>query len=325
MANSYTTFPESVQRFDLKTDVSSAVYSDWKQFNTYIANGQFANATTLLQSNIELQKCIIDSIYMNKISKTVEEIQDLFLNEIQTYIHETIIDKGEWNATTKYVKYNFVTYSVNGIVQTFECLRDDTPIATLPTNETYWIPRVIQGEKGESGLGLTPRGIWNDTSLYLINDFVSYNNSFWQCLNQNNNSEPTDTNTNWLRLVDFNEVFDDLMIYLEDYFTDINISFGQVERALDDRYTKSETDELITSHSDMNISDTGAHGFRYYQNELQYNNDGKWTTIETGTGGSYVGATAPENTEILWIDTSSGGVMKYYNGTSWVATKAVWG
>ena len=107
MANSYTTFPDSVQRFDLKTDVSSSVYSDWKQFNTYIANGQFANATLLLQANTELQKCVIDSVYINRISKTVEEVQDLFLNDVQSYIHETVINKGAWNASTKYTKYNF--------------------------------------------------------------------------------------------------------------------------------------------------------------------------------------------------------------------------
>ena len=55
MANSYTTFPDSVQRFDLKTDVSADIYSVWKQFNTHIANGQFANASALLQGNPELQ------------------------------------------------------------------------------------------------------------------------------------------------------------------------------------------------------------------------------------------------------------------------------
>lgn len=291
MANTYTTFPNSVQTFDLKTDVSSSVYATWKQFNTYIANGEFANATSLLQTNTELQKCIIDSVYINQLSKTVEEIQTLFLNEIQTYIHETIINKGEWNATTKYVKYNFVTYPVNGIIQTFECLRDDTPIATLPTNETYWIPRVIQGEKGNSGLGLTPRGIWNNTALYLVNDFVSHNNSFWQCLNQNNNNEPTNSNTNWLCLVDLSE---------------------------------SITDAIIKHDTLVNTED-GAHGFRYYQSELQYKNGSSWTTIETGVGGSYVGATAPANTEILWVDTSNGGVLKYYNGTAWVATRSVWG
>jgi hypothetical protein len=205
MANSYTTFPDSVQTFDIKTDISSSVYSDWVKYNSYISKGEFANATQLLQSNTELQKCIVDSVYMNKMSKTVEEIQTLFLNDVQRYIHETITNKGDWSSTVKYVKYDFVTYLVNGIVQTFECLSDATPISTLPTNTTYWIPRVIQGEKGASGLGLTPRGVWNNIALYMVNDFVSYDSSFWQCLNQNSNSEPSDTNTNWLRLINLSE------------------------------------------------------------------------------------------------------------------------
>ena len=303
MANSYTTFPDSVQTFELKTDVSSSVYATWKQFNTYVANGEFANATNLLQTNMELQKCIIDSVYVNRLSKTVEEIQTLFLNEIQTYMHETIIDKGEWDATRKYTKYNFVTYPVNGIIQTFECLRDDTPIATLPTNATYWIPRVIQGEKGNSGLGLTPRGVWNDTALYLANDFVSHDNSFWQCLNQNNNSQPSESNTNWLCLAN-----------LTDAIT--NTATGIAQKIVSD---------AITTHDLKVNTESGAHGFRYYQSELQYKNGSNWTTIETGVGGSYVGSSAPANTEILWIDTGNGGIIKYHNGSSWVATKSVWG
>jgi hypothetical protein len=205
MANSYTTFPDSVQTFDLKTDVSSSVYTDWIKYNSYISNGEFANASQLLQGNTELQKCIVDSIYINKMSKTIEEIQELFLNDIQRYIHETIQNKGDWSSTIKYIKYDFVSYPVNGVIQTFECLRDDTPISTLPTNTTYWIPRVIQGERGASGVGLAPRGVWNNIALYMTNDFVSHNSSFWQCLNQNSNSEPSDTNTNWLRLVNISE------------------------------------------------------------------------------------------------------------------------
>lgn len=35
--------------------------------------------------------------------------------------------------------------------------------------------------------------------------------------------------------------------------------------------------------------------------------------------------TAPENTMLFWIDTSIGGVIKYYNGTEWTATLSVWG
>lgn len=212
MANSYTTFPNSVQRFDLRTDVSNTVYSDWKQFNTYIANGQFANATTLLQSNAELQKCIIDSSYMNKLSKTIEEVQDLFLNNVQTYIHETVIDKGKWNNTTKYVKYNFVTYEIDGIVQTYECLSDSTPIGTVPTNTTYWIPRVIRGEKGDSGFGMVPRGKWSSSVQYYKDDLVAYNNVLWIAIEDNIGLYPNDSSTVWYSALSFNIVLSDLKI-----------------------------------------------------------------------------------------------------------------
>lgn len=212
MANNYTTFPDSVQRFDLKTDVSSGVYSAWRQFNTYITNGQFTNAASLLQSNTELQKCIIDSVYMNTISKTVEEIEDLFLNNIQQYIHETVIHKGEWNAAVKYVKYNFVTHTVGNIVQTYECLRDDTPIGTAPTNTTYWIPRVIRGEKGESGLGLTPRGEWNGFTQYYQYDLVSSNNVLWTANYDNIGYFPNDTSPVWTPVLSMNILYSSIKI-----------------------------------------------------------------------------------------------------------------
>ena len=248
MSNSYTTFPDSVQTFDLKTDVSSGVYSEWKQFNTYITNGEFANASSILQSNIELQKCIIDSVYVNRLSKTVEEIQTLFLNEIQSYIHETVINKGEWNAATKYVKYNFVTYPVNGIIQSFECVSDATPIATLPTNSMYWIPRVIQGEKGASGLGLTPRGVWNGTALYLVNDFVAHNNSFWQCLIQNSNIEPNKSSTYWLCLASLS---DDITTKISNLETELRTDMYTINETImeefNNRYTKTETINLINA------------------------------------------------------------------------------
>lgn len=39
----------------------------------------------------------------------------------------------------------------------------------------------------------------------------------------------------------------------------------------------------------------------------------------------HIGSSAPSNTKMVWIDTSSGGIFKYHNGSSWVPTKATWG
>lgn len=54
-----------------------------------------------------------------------------------------------------------------------------------------------------------------------------------------------------------------------------------------------------------------------------------------GTGGSgsggglssaySVGATAPSDTGILWIDSGNSNILKFYNGSAWVAVGAVWG
>lgn len=41
--------------------------------------------------------------------------------------------------------------------------------------------------------------------------------------------------------------------------------------------------------------------------------------------GIVIQTTSPSDTSVLWIDTSIGGVIKYYNGNTWVTTKAVWG
>ena len=38
-----------------------------------------------------------------------------------------------------------------------------------------------------------------------------------------------------------------------------------------------------------------------------------------------VGMTPPENTDTVWVDTSAGGIMKYFDGVDWVPVKSTWG
>ena len=35
--------------------------------------------------------------------------------------------------------------------------------------------------------------------------------------------------------------------------------------------------------------------------------------------------TAPTNQKVFWIDTGHNNLLKYYNGTNWVAISAAWG
>lgn len=43
------------------------------------------------------------------------------------------------------------------------------------------------------------------------------------------------------------------------------------------------------------------------------------------TGGQTVGAVPPIDKTKTWIDTSVGGVLKYWNGKEWTPVQATWG
>ena len=85
----------------------------------------------------------------------------------------------------------------------------------------------------------------------------------------------------------------------------------------DDAATKKLLKVKRGLNEDMPILDAG---------ELGFSTDTKIAYIGSSSGniplnGKYeAGTTAPERTDILWIDTGAGGVIKYYNGSAWTPT-----
>lgn len=55
------------------------------------------------------------------------------------------------------------------------------------------------------------------------------------------------------------------------------------------------------------------------------NKNGEALKSVTLSGGSYKGTSAPSDTNILWIDTGNGGIVKYYNGSAWTPIASTWG
>lgn len=53
----------------------------------------------------------------------------------------------------------------------------------------------------------------------------------------------------------------------------------------------------------------------------------KIEALQGGGAGIVVSNTAPEDTNVLWIDTGNGGIAKYYDTSSsaWITVKAVFG
>lgn len=102
-----------------------------------------------------------------------------------------------------------------------------------------------------------------------------------------------------------------------------NINAGPKQIFENTVYNKKSIEEL----KNRSVSDVeGMNGIRLYGEKLQRYDSGSETWVDiTGSGGTHIGESPPSDTKLLWIDTGSGGVSKYYNGTAWVPTKAVWG
>lgn len=46
---------------------------------------------------------------------------------------------------------------------------------------------------------------------------------------------------------------------------------------------------------------------------------------EPANAGQYVGSIPPVDKTITWIDSSVGGIMKYWDGKEWTPVKSAWG
>lgn len=62
---------------------------------------------------------------------------------------------------------------------------------------------------------------------------------------------------------------------------------------------------------------------------IQSKHDSDWSDWKKlgsdSAGGHVVSSTAPSNTNLLWVDTGNGGILKYYNGSAWTPIASTWG
>lgn len=214
---------------------------------------------------------------------------------------------GVWSASTTYSEDDAVSYGTCLYAST-----EDNNLAHTPSksSSSYWnliidFSDITGYDNSSSGLQSTSlQGAVDELNTKIIT-------------NESNIS----TNTN-----DISTINNDISTINNDIST-INNNISSLETSINNNISslRTEMNNNLTAHDSPIATESGAHGFRYYQNELQYKNNGNWTIIDTGSGGSYVGTSAPSDTELLWIDTANGGVLKYYNGSAWTNIKAVWG
>lgn len=173
------------------------------EFENNILGGNFAEALQILRNNQNqlLGKSFIANT-INVISSGILYLESKFNDNVLIFLsdlaaqYQNLINnfrrRGIWSATESYVPYNFVVYND----EIYLCIAD-SPVGTLPTDETYWLYLGLLGPKGAVGVDVNMQFDWNGATTYQPNDLVVYDNTLYVALKENINVIPGTDPTTW--------------------------------------------------------------------------------------------------------------------------------
>ena len=193
-------FPDAKDTMTRMSDLNYTNKALADQYYSYLNAGNFNAAQQLLSDNPTLDSMILNAAKINRFNDIALSLEWFFKDDVETYLELRFAYIGEYDSGVPYVKGNIVSLNGEGFICRLNSSVGVSPIAH--TTNTNWAIIAKQGAQGESGTGLAPRGIWNSSTTFYVNDCASHNNILWQCLVQNSASEPASGNTNWLALLD---------------------------------------------------------------------------------------------------------------------------
>lgn len=239
----YTNFPAAADQFDRKADVDLTTKALVDQYYQYLGSNNFTAANELRQSNPGLKRVVISAEDINKLRDGMIAAQRLFLSDINEYLVRFSKPKGSWNKSTRYQKYNVVTYEDDThAVQTYVAMPAsetslDIPIGAVPTDTNYWQRITLKGDKGDSGTGLTPRGLYRTDTQYYQHDMVSHANCFWAAAADTYGETPNKGSASWILLMEFSG---DLLSYDNSGSTLSASTFQNAVTELDERTIQNQ-------------------------------------------------------------------------------------
>lgn len=177
-----TNFPQAIDTFDRATDVTLDLLPLVNQYQNLYNNGKLKEAGQLLIEHPELQNCMINAKTINRCYDGIKALQRYYFSDIQKYIEELIVYRGDYSSKNSYEKYDVCIYNSSAYL----CI-SDSEIGILPTNTSHWVQITLRGERGESGWGLSYNGEWSSVKTYNIYSCVTYNNCLYASIYDGDN------------------------------------------------------------------------------------------------------------------------------------------
>ena len=189
-----TNFPDSIDPLRIFRNVDITSQPLVLLYYDYINSGKFNEANQLIINNPILKETLLTADLVQLMYDQAIASQRFYLSDFQKYIINAIQYKGVWLPTVQYPMLSVVYHE--GF--SYMAVKQDIPIGALPTDINYWVAQTIKGDQGNTGLGLSPRGIWSNAISYGIHDMVTYEGKFWYAINDNLNSIPYEGSLNWV-------------------------------------------------------------------------------------------------------------------------------
>lgn len=178
---SRSTFPQQIDSFKDLYDLPASMVTQAKRYQELKMKPTLSSVeqTELNGLTTHLSDFIITPETWNKFGDSLVSMQTFIKTGIDGYIGQKQTEWasyvnafhliGVYSATKAYKFQNMVTY--NGDL--YLCLQDTTA-GTAPTDATKWQKISTKGDKGDIGLNLAYRGLYDNTKTYVLGDAVSF-------------------------------------------------------------------------------------------------------------------------------------------------------
>lgn len=143
---------------------------------------------------ITLQNYLVSTDQWNAFSQAVSNMESLILKIVG------FKDMGAYSSVTNYSLWNSVTYNGQTFISKQDTNTGNTPVGG--SSDLWWSLAARKGDKGDTGakgdtgygVGLSPKGIYDSSAQYHINDLVNYLGNLYYAIQDNLGHYPSDSN-----------------------------------------------------------------------------------------------------------------------------------
>jgi hypothetical protein len=160
-----------------KSDVNSYVSSKKNEMDTY-SNTKKTEVT----NHVVTEKSNMTNFVSTEIGR--------FENTVVNFVY-----RGQYANNKSYSKWNGVTFDGNLFISKLDGNLNNQPPAS-GTENTYWYRATEKGSKGQDGTNLVYKGLYNNSTAYLMGNLVNYNGVLYYAKVNTAGVLPTNT-TNW--------------------------------------------------------------------------------------------------------------------------------